>query len=34
VFHVQTQGYWFEVVDEERPHEIVEIVVEAVTEDL
>jgi hypothetical protein len=34
VFHVQTQGYWFEVVDEERPHETVEIVVEAVTEDL
>jgi ABC-2 type transport system ATP-binding protein len=34
VFHVQTQGYWFEVVDEERPHEAVEILVDAVTEDL
>jgi ABC-2 type transport system ATP-binding protein len=34
VFHVQTQGYWFEVVDEERPHDPVEIVVEAATEDL
>ena len=30
VFHVQTQGYWFEVVDEERPHEAVEILVDAV----
>jgi ABC-2 type transport system ATP-binding protein len=34
VFHVQTQGYWFEVVDEERPHETVAIIVEAVAEDL
>lgn len=34
LFHVQTQGYWFEVVDEERPHGAVEIVVDAVTEDL
>jgi ABC-type polysaccharide/polyol phosphate transport system ATPase subunit len=34
VFHVQTQGYWFEVVDEDRPHEAVEILVDAVTEDL
>jgi ABC-2 type transport system ATP-binding protein len=34
VFHVRTQGYWFEVVDEERPHENVEILVDATTEDL
>ncbi|MEP6476845.1 MAG: polysaccharide ABC transporter ATP-binding protein [Actinomycetota bacterium] len=34
VFHVRTQGYWFEVVDEERPHHAVEILVDAVTEDL
>ena len=33
-YHVQTQRYWFEVVDEERPHDPVEIRVDAATEDL
>jgi ABC-type polysaccharide/polyol phosphate transport system ATPase subunit len=34
LYHVQTQRYWFEVVDEERPHDAVEIRVDAATEDL
>jgi ABC-2 type transport system ATP-binding protein len=34
LYHVQTQRYWFEVVDEERPHDPVEIRVDAATEDL
>ena len=34
LLHVQTQRYWFEVVDEERPHDPVEIRVDAATEDL
>ena len=34
LLHVQTQRYWFEVVDEERPHDPVQIRVDAATEDL
>jgi ABC-2 type transport system ATP-binding protein len=34
LYHVQTQRSWFEVVDEERPHDAVEIRVDAATEDL
>ncbi len=34
LLHVQTQRYWFEVVDEERPHHEGEIRVDAATEDL
>ena len=34
LYHVQTQRYWFEVVDEERPHDTVDIRVDAATEDL
>ena len=34
LLHVQTQRYWFEVVDEERPHHEAEIRVDAATEDL
>jgi ABC-2 type transport system ATP-binding protein len=34
LFHVQTQRYWFEVVDEERPHDPVDIRVDAATEEL
>ena len=34
LLHVQTQRYWFEVVDEERPHDAVEIRVDATTEEL
>ena len=34
LLHVQTQRYWFEVVDEERPHDAVEIRVDVATEDL
>jgi ABC-2 type transport system ATP-binding protein len=34
LLHVQTQRYWFEVVDEDRPHDVVDIRVDAMTEDL
>ena len=34
VYHVQTQRYWFEVVDEERPHDPVQIRVDVGVEDL
>jgi ABC-type polysaccharide/polyol phosphate transport system ATPase subunit len=34
LYHVQTQRYWFEVVDEERPHDPVELRVDASVEDL
>jgi ABC-2 type transport system ATP-binding protein len=34
LLHVQTQRYWFEVVDEARPNDGVEIRIDAVTEDL
>ncbi|MBI3648729.1 MAG: ABC transporter ATP-binding protein [Actinobacteria bacterium] len=34
VYHVQTQRYWFEVVDEEGRHEAVELSVDASVEDL
>ena len=34
LLHVQTQRYWFELVDEERPHHEGEIRVDAVSEDL
>jgi ABC-2 type transport system ATP-binding protein len=34
LLHVQTQRYWFELVDEERPHHEGQIRVDAATEDL
>jgi ABC-2 type transport system ATP-binding protein len=34
LYHVQTQRYWFEVVDEERPHDPVQLRVDASVEDL
>jgi ABC-2 type transport system ATP-binding protein len=34
LYHVQTQRYWFEVVDEERPHDAVDVRVDASVEDL
>jgi ABC-2 type transport system ATP-binding protein len=34
LYHVQTQRYWFEVVDEERPHDPVQLRVDASIEDL
>jgi ABC-2 type transport system ATP-binding protein len=34
LLHVQTQRYWFEVVDEDRPHHEGQIRVDAATEDL
>jgi ABC-type polysaccharide/polyol phosphate transport system ATPase subunit len=34
LYHVQTQRYWFEVVDEERPHDAVQLRVDASVEDL
>ncbi|HEV8564864.1 MAG TPA: ABC transporter ATP-binding protein [Actinomycetota bacterium] len=34
IYHVQTQRYWFEVVDEERPHAPTELRVDTTVEDL
>ena len=34
LYHVQTQRYWFEVVDEERPHDAVDLRVDASVEEL
>jgi ABC-2 type transport system ATP-binding protein len=34
LYHVQTQRYWFEVVDEDRPHDTVQLRVDASVEDL
>jgi ABC-2 type transport system ATP-binding protein len=34
IYHVQTQRYWFEVVDEERPHAPTELRIDTVVEDL